>query len=289
METLEKVLLLFCEKLSCKCICSLSSAPSNCCKTNIDFFVLPCSHTFFTAFLRSHETSGRAEEAGGAPQPGAAEAKTDRNEVGNWFPELQSPINVMQLFPRHWEKSSHRVLSWTVDWPFFLASLIFQARRGEEEERGGNDETQRAGRAAKAHWGLQTKLHGQCEHHGNQHQIPARQRAGNMQNDCVYSTDGFLFLLLLLLCRESRRWEVVNSALVEPSTWEVGVQLMVYHFKEQGCHIWRVWRTNSDIMWLHFELQHLSPSLPMRCLATLNATNCCRVQCDRLYPTLCCA
>lgn len=39
------------------------------------------THVVFLPSSRSNETSGGAEETGGAPQPGAAEAKADRDEV----------------------------------------------------------------------------------------------------------------------------------------------------------------------------------------------------------------
>lgn len=44
---------------------------------------LPLLLTYIVSlpFFRSNETSGGAEETGGAPQPGAAEAKADRDEV----------------------------------------------------------------------------------------------------------------------------------------------------------------------------------------------------------------
>lgn len=60
---------------------------SKCDCLHLFFFIYPSVLDFlltYIAFLpscRSNETSGGAEETRGAPQPGAAEAKADRDEV----------------------------------------------------------------------------------------------------------------------------------------------------------------------------------------------------------------
>lgn len=52
------------------------------------------THVVFPPFHRSNETSGGAEETGGASQPGAAETKTNRNEVCFFSREQPRPINL---------------------------------------------------------------------------------------------------------------------------------------------------------------------------------------------------